>query len=283
MTNRNETMQPRPDADALRALARAAGIVGIAASLLVAPLAGCGGEEEEAPVAAAPPPPPPPPPPPEPTVTPIAQLMKELGISDKIRMPEEKAPATDPERVAVLKFFDGFAKSQPDGIQAAMAAEDAEILGAMKATGAFAAACAPVTRIDLSTKVVNGKPTVMAVFRAKGQVEAQLWKFDAKGEGKKVTSQQFTSVYQPSEIMARLSGNDLISGWVAVADAERKVATEPDEVLKPTARVQEQEKPEASQEGGGGDGPIGAPPMRNKPPPGGIDKPKGPPGGPGSR
>ncbi|MFM8640204.1 MAG: hypothetical protein ACKOEL_06170 [Planctomycetota bacterium] len=283
MTNRNETMQPRPDADALRALARTAGIVGIAASLLVAPLAGCGGEEEEAPVVAAPPPPPPPPPPPAPTVTPIAQLMKELGISDKIRLPEEKAPATDPERVAVLKFFDGFAKSQPDGIRAAMAADDAAVLDAMKATGAFASACAPVTRIDLATKVVNGKGAVIAVFRTKGQVEAQLWNFKAEGEGKKVTSQQFTSVYQPVEIMSRLSGNDLVGAWVAVAEAERKVATEPDEVLKPTAKVEEQEKPEASEGGGGGDGPIGAPPMRNKPPPGGIDKPKGPPGGPGSR
>jgi hypothetical protein len=47
---------------------------------------------------------------------------------------------------------------------------------------------------------------------------------------------------------------------------------EPDETVKPTARVQEQEKPEAS---GSGEesGPIGAPPMRNKPPPGGIDRP----------
>ena len=114
MTNPNEIMQSKPtrEVDAFRAIARVATAAGLAAALVLAPLtlSGCG-EEEEAPVAVAPPPPPPPPPPPAPTVTPIAQLMKELGISDKIRLPEDKAPGTDPERVAVLKFFDGFAKS----------------------------------------------------------------------------------------------------------------------------------------------------------------------------
>ena len=90
MTNPNETMQSKrtPEGDAFRAIARAATAAGLAAALVLAPLtlSGCG-EEEEAPVAVAPPPPPPPPPPAAPTVTPIAQLMKELGISDKIRLP----------------------------------------------------------------------------------------------------------------------------------------------------------------------------------------------------
>ena len=59
---------------------------------------------------------------------------------------------------------------------------------------------------------------------------------------------------------------------ILVVDADRKVASEPDEVIKPAARVQEQEKPEASS-GEEPSGPMGAPPMRNKPPPGGIDPP----------
>jgi hypothetical protein len=72
--------------------------------------------------------------------------------------------------------------------------------------------------------------------------------------------------------MSKISGSNLIGEWVKVVDADRKVALEPDETVKPTARVQEQEKPEAS---GSSEesGPIGAPPMRNKPPPGGIDRP----------
>jgi hypothetical protein len=119
MTNRNETKLPSPPSEArVLAAARGAGLaaIALAAAVAVAPLAGCGGEEEQAAVAPAPPPPPPPPPPEAPKVTPVAQLMKELGISPKIRMQEDQAPDTDPERVAVLRFFDAFAKSAPQGI-----------------------------------------------------------------------------------------------------------------------------------------------------------------------
>jgi len=271
MTNPNETMQPSRPLDAFCVVARTAAMAGLAAALLVAPLTGCG-EEEQAPVAVAPPaPPPPPPPPPAPTVTPIAQLMKELGISDKIRLPEDKAPATDPERVAVLKFFDGFAKAKADAVRGAMSPEDAAVLDAMKQTG-FEKACTPITRIDLTTTNREGKSYVMAVCRANGAIEGQLWTFKVAGEGKKVTSQQFQSYVQPVDIMDKISGSNLIAEWIKVVDADRKVASEPDEVIKPAARVQEQEKPEASS-GEEPSGPMGAPPMRNKPPPGGIDPP----------
>lgn len=278
MTSRNETPQHSRAPEALGAVARAAALAGTAAALLLAPLTGCG-QEEEAPVAVAPPPPPPPPPPPAPTVTPVAELMKELGISDKIRLPEDKAPGTDAERVAVLRFFDGFAKSQPDAIRAAMSAEDAAVLDTMKSGGEFARACEPVKRIDLVTgKTAAGAAYALAVYRAGAQVEGQLWTFKVTGEGRTVASQVFTSVYQPVEIMGKVSGKELAQAWGEIADAERKVATEPDEVLKPVARVQEQEK--AEQSGGSGEeqGPIGAPPMRNKPPPGGIDPPRHRPG-----
>jgi hypothetical protein len=154
-----------------------------------------------------------------------------------------------------------------------MSAEDGAILDAMKSSGAFAEACKPVTRIDLACKKADGKLYVVGAFRAGGMVEGQLWTYKVEGEGKKVTTQEFTSSYQPVEVMARLSGKDLIDAWLAAAAAERKVAMEPDEVLKPVARVQEQEKAEGESDGGSEQGPIGAPPMRNKPPPGGIDRP----------
>ncbi len=275
MTNPNETMQPSRPRDAFRLVARTAALAGLAAALLVAPMTGCG-QEEEAPVAVAPPPPPPPPPPPAPTVTPIAQLMKELGISDKIRLPEEKAPATDPERVAVLKFFDGFAKAKADAVRGAMSPEDVAVLDAMKASG-FEKTCTPITRIDLTTTNREGKSYVMAVYRAGGDMEGQLWSFKVAGEGKKVTSQLFQSYVQPLGIMGKLSGTNLIAEWIKVVDADRKVASEPDEAVKPAARVHKQEQTESSG-GEGPSGPIGAPPMRNKPPPGGIKPPSHRPG-----
>ena len=277
MTNPNETMRPNRPLDAFRAGARAAAMVGVAALLVAATLPGCG-EEEPPPPPPAPVKAPPPPPPPAPTVTPVSQLMKELGISDKIRLPEDKAPATDPERVAVLKFFDAFAKGQPDGIKSALAAEDAAVLEAMKDGGAMDKACAAITRIDLQTTNREGKSYVMAVYRVGGEVEAQLWSFTAKGEGKKVTSQSFASYVQPVDIMGKISGSNLVNDWIKVVEADRKVATEPDETLKPVARVQQQEKAEESSGGGEEQGPIGAPPMKNKPPPGGFDAPRKSPG-----
>ena len=71
------------------------------------------GCEEEAPppppVVQAPPPPPPAPP--KPAVTSIADLMVEYHIDPKVHLPEEKAPDNNPDRIAVLQFFDGFASA----------------------------------------------------------------------------------------------------------------------------------------------------------------------------
>jgi hypothetical protein len=74
--------------------------------------------------------------------------------------------------------------------------------------------------------------------------------------------------------MGKISGSNLIADWIKLVDAEKALANEPDQALKPTARVQETEKDAG--DGGGSEepsGPIGAPPMRNKPPPGGIEPP----------
>jgi hypothetical protein len=207
-------------------------------------------------------------------VTPVAELMKEFGISPKVRLPEDKAPATNPERIALLKFFDCFAKAQPDGLKAALAAEDAAVLAAMTKGDGFAKACAPVSRIDLNTGSNGGKSYVMAVYRAGGKVEAQLWSFQVEGEDRTIAKQAFASYVQPVDVMGKISGSNLIADWIKLVDAEKALANEPDQALKPTARVQETEKDAG--DGGGSEepsGPIGAPPMRNKPPPGGIEPP----------
>jgi hypothetical protein len=297
MTNRNETKLPSPPSEARLLAARGAGLaaIALAAAVAVAPLAGCGGEEEQAAVAPAPPPPPPPPPPEAPKVTPVAQLMKELGISPKIRMQEDQAPDTDPERVAVLRFFDAFAKSAPQGIAPALSPIDRATLEASMRGDALKRECDAVSRVDLFAssslsdlrKGDDGKdasawpedaPTkdagcVMAVFRAGGRTEAQLWVFEVQGEGRKVAKQVFHSVYQPQDVMSKVSGSSLRSAWMALVRKELAVASLPDEALKPVARVETQEAPERSREGGTS-GPMGMPPMRNRPKPGSVDPPK---------
>ena len=74
-------------------------------------LTGCSKEPEPAPVAKAPAAPPPPPPPPAaPKVQTIADLMDELGIDSRVSLPEDMAPRSTDERIAVLSFLDGFAR-----------------------------------------------------------------------------------------------------------------------------------------------------------------------------
>ena len=77
---------------------------------IVVGLAGCGEDPPppQAPVVQAEPPPPPPPP--APKVTPVADLMAELGIDKRINLPEDKAPDNDPARIALLEFFDAFVR-----------------------------------------------------------------------------------------------------------------------------------------------------------------------------
>ena len=84
-------------------------LVGAAAACAVAATGSIGCES-------SPPPPPvvtrvaPPPPPPKPTVTPIDQLMVQLGIDERVQLLEEDAPAKEDDRRAVLEFFDAFAR-----------------------------------------------------------------------------------------------------------------------------------------------------------------------------
>lgn len=248
-----------------------------AAALALTSLAitGCG-EEPPPP----PPPPvkaPPPPPPPKPTVTPISQLMKELGISDKIRLPEDKAPTTEHERVAVLKFFDAFAKNQPDNLKGALSEQDLLVLEGMAKAGALASVLNGVERIDLATSSVGGKPYVMAVFRSGGAFQPQLWEFTVDGEGRKVNKQVFESYVQPVDVLSKISGSDLIPEWIKLVAAERRLADEPDEIIKPPQRVAKAEAEESEAAGGGG--PVGAPPMRRKPPSDPIKPPDFKPGG----
>jgi len=243
-------------------IARGTALAALTACAFVAPLSGCG-EDPPPPVVQETAPPPPPPEPPAPSVTPIAQLMKELGISSKIRLPEDKAPATDPERVAVLKFFDGFAKSNAEAIKPVLSEEDALILDIMVKSGGFASATQPVERIDLITGSVGNNQYALAVFRHGEQYQAQLWEFDAKGEGKTVTSQEFSSYAQPMDVLSKIRG-DLIPEWIKLVAAERRMADDPDEVIKPPQRVQKAEEEEETA-ATKGNGPITAPPMRRKP------------------
>jgi hypothetical protein len=175
----------------------------------------------------------------------------------------------------VLKFFDCFAKGKADGLKGILEKSDAQVLAAMAAGGGFEKLCAPISRIDLVTVQEGGRyrsDMVMAVFRAGGKVQAQLWSFSAEGEGRKVAKQSFTSYAQPVDVMSKVSGSDLVSSWIQLIADEQRVAKEPDVDVEAKARVQETTKSEGAAEEtvDAPTGPIGAPPMRNREPPGSI-------------
>ena len=54
---------------------------------------------------------------PVPTNVPIAELMKEHGIDDRVWFNEQYMPDQDSERAAAMIFFDGFATGRPDRIK----------------------------------------------------------------------------------------------------------------------------------------------------------------------
>ncbi|HNG57438.1 MAG TPA: hypothetical protein PLX70_08335, partial [Solirubrobacterales bacterium] len=81
-----------------------------------------------------------------------------------------------------------------------------------------------------------------------------------------IAKQNFDSYIQPVDVMNKISGANLIAEWIKLVAAERKLADQPDETFRPPARVQAEEKSEdAPASGGAPQGPIGAPPMRNRP------------------
>ncbi len=94
-----------------------AAVAGVACVVVVAAVTGCGSDEAEPAAVVArnytsPPPPPP-------KLTLISELMAQLGIDERVRLPEDKAPDNDEARRAVLEFFDAFARGD-DQVVASM-------------------------------------------------------------------------------------------------------------------------------------------------------------------
>lgn len=97
-------------------------------------ITGCGSEPEP-PVAAAPTYTPPPPPPPAPRVTSISDLMAQLNIDNRIIFDESVAPDNDPARIAILEFFDGFARGDASAVASKLDPLDRRELTAMVESG----------------------------------------------------------------------------------------------------------------------------------------------------
>ncbi len=236
-------------------------------------LVGCGED--------APPPPPPPPPAPKvaapeaPKVTPISELMAKYDIDPRVNLPEERAPATDPERIAVLKFFDVFARGNADALKPMLSPPDQFELDKLVASGAFKQNTDPITRIDVRCGTQKADACTLAVFHVADKFQPQLWVYKVGGPIGETT--EFDAFATPPNIMDRLSGENHIAAWYEIVQLEIAKADEPDTVLE----IPQKDFTEAEAEKPSGSGPAtpGTPGgMPGKRTPGAPIKPPKPPG-----
>lgn len=261
-------------------------VLGATTSLMF--VAGCGSEPDPEPVVQAAPrkAPAPPPPPPAPTVRTVAELMTEFNIDPRVNMAEEKAPDSTDQRIAVLRFFDAFARGDSDGLAALLSPVDALQLERMVDSGEWAEATANIGMIDVQT---GNDPTVgdcaLAVIMVGTQFEPQLWAYEVTGDPASASGSSFDALPCPPDMVNKLSGDNWIAAWMQILEDELARASEPDEVIEITATDLSEEEDSGSSYTGGapGFGTPGGQPGRKRPTGPVVDpNPQGP-GGPTGR
>jgi hypothetical protein len=255
-----------------RVLTRAAGLTASAVVGLI--LVGCGGEEE----AAAPPPRPVQtavaPAPPPPAVTPIEQLMAEYRIDERIVLPEDLAPDNNADRIAVLEFFDSFARGDATELGGMLPLIDRIELEALDKSGAWSSTVGSIQEISIQTGQGSfGDKLALAVFEVEDGFQPQLWSYTADADGAVFEAQP-----TPPGIIDQLSGDDWIARWIEINEEEMRLANKPDETFEiEPVEINNTASAGGTSSGGGPGGtkPGGAPgPGRRKPP----KAPRKPPG-----
>lgn len=242
--------------------------VAVASAIACIALTSCGEDEAPpAPIARAAPTPPPPPPPP-PSVKSIAELMQELNIDPKVNLAEELAPDTTEKRIAVLLFWNAFAKGDSAYAATHMSELDRKVIDALAKNGSWNSTTAQITSIEVQCEDEDEGFATFGLITAGTSEQPLLW--DAVMASDEAT---FTAFPGPADIMAHLSGENSVESWKKYVNGLfEKYSNLPDEEVEiPQADVVATDSPDAptpSTEGGGGGGGGtggGGAPMRNKP------------------
>ncbi len=217
-----------------RSMARPIGIA-LGTASLCALLIGCSSEEPEvqraarpaaAPVSA-------PPPPPAPTVTPVEELMAKYSIDERISLPENRAPDTTADRVAILEFFDAFARGDNDALKTMMSDLDGAELDAVAGTDEWTRTIGNIGEVLLETGTNSyGDRCVLAIFDVAGDYQPQLWYYKSDDD-----RYRFDAAATPPGIMGKLYGDDFIARWHELLQEEIELANQLDAEIETTPIV----------------------------------------------
>lgn len=219
-------------------------------------LTGCGGEEAP-PAVVRDTTPPPPPPPPAPRVTSIEDLMAQLGIDERVMLPENQAPDNDADRIALLNFFDAMVRGDDKTVSEMIPLTDREQLESMIETGQWAKTTGKaIDMVELRTgQHPLGGPVVLALYTVGFDLQPQMWSYGSDDRG-----YVFEAVQGPPDILDRISSTDLINAWFKYLETELALADEPDVILEVRKHVVNSEKSNSSASSSSGGGPVAAPP-----------------------
>ena len=259
MTNQKlHRLQP----DQTRSCWRVGLIASAAASLVVGTLlAGCGEEEEEKVQEVAKStqlPPPPPPPPPPPSVTPVADLMTQYNIDSRVNLQESDAPDTDEQRIAVLLFFDAFARGDAARAGDFLSAPDRTQLERMTKSDEWDEVTGNIFAIDVRTGMSpTGDDVALGVFMVGENFQPTLWTYQVTGDPS-LGQATFDAEPTPPNLINRLSGDDWIQAWYMIWGQELARASEMDEEIEiPSQDFTEEEDSNSGGMGSPSQGPGG--------------------------
>lgn len=197
------------------------------------------------------------------SVIPVAELMDQLGIDDRIVWDEEKATSSTPARKAILGFFDAFSRGDYQSVSDMLPQTDRYELDRLVESGAWSKSTDQITEVLIETgDSPEGIECVLAIFEVGDTYQPQLWYFSEEGD-----HYVFDAVSTPPDIMNRLYGLDPIDVWHQILQEETDLASLLDEDVNPLQIVLDGRPSRGGNSGGlSGDGP-GMRPSRTPPTP----------------
>lgn len=198
--------------------------------------------------------------------------MLTYNIDDRVKLMEADAPDTDEKRIAVLKFYDGFARGRNEAVKQMLSLPDQVQMDLIVDNGSWKNTTENISRIDVKTGQHDGDEVTLAIFHVGMEFEPQLWTYYMEPV-------EFSAEPTPLDVMNQLSGDDWIQAWFDLLAREMEIAMAPDEEIEiPQENFDEEEDTPANV--GGSEG-LGAPGRPGKRPTAPRVKPPGlPPGGP---